>query len=262
MVESVLTKRKGKMFMEEVENNVAVEEIAPPPTNPQESETTQSSPVEDRNDRNWREMRRVNNELERKAKAQEELIANLLKQQMNASPPPSSPADELDSISDDDYLPKGKVKSLLKKEREELKREAREEAKRYWEEQEKANFHQRLKSKFADFDDVVTPETLELLDEQDPELAKTIAELQDPYKIGLQTYKYIRSMGLATKAPAHKRSKEVDKKIEQNAKTVQSPLAFDKRPLAQTFMLTEQVKQDLWKEMNQYAQMASGVPQL
>lgn len=248
--------------MDEVENNVALQqETDTPQISPQEEDSQQEVQVESKQDRNWREMRRMNSELEKKAKAQEELISTLLKTQMsNQNPPP--PADELDSIPDDDYIPKRDVKKLLKKESENIRKEAREEAKRILEEQERANFHRRLKEKFSDFDEIVTPETLELLDEQDPDLANTIAELKDPYKIGLQTYKYIKSMGLTSKAPAQKRMKEVDKKLEQNAKTVQSPLAYDKRPMAQTFQLTEQMKQDLWKEMNGYAALADGVPNI
>lgn len=249
--------------MDEVENTMAVEEIATPETNPQESNDAphQEPVVDDRKERNWREIRRKSEDLERKARAQEELIAGLLKAQMSA-PPPAPPRDELDSISDSDYIPKGDVKKLFHREKEAIKKEAVEEARRYWEEQEKANFHSKLKNKFSDFDDVVTPETLELFEQEDPELAKTIAELQDPYKMGMQTYKYIKSMGLSAKVPNHRRVKEVDRRIEQNAKTVQSPQAYEKRPMAQTFKMTEQMQTELWKEMNQYAQLAGGVPQL
>ncbi len=112
-----------------------------------------------------------------------------------------------------------------------------------------------MKNKFSDFEDVVNPETLELLEQQDPELAKSIADVGDPYKIGLQTYKYIKSMGLAEKVPGSRRSKEVEKKIEQNQKTVQSPQAFDKRPMAQTFKLTEAMKNELYKEMVEAARL-------
>lgn len=249
--------------MDDVENNVAMtQETDTPETSPQDEAPQQEAQVESKQDRNWREMRRINAELERKAKAQEELIAGLLKTQMAAQASQSAPIDEVDSIPDADYIPKGEVKKLLKREREDIKKEAREEAKRILEEQEKANFHKRLKEKFTDFDEVVNPETLELLDNQDPDLARTIADLQDPYKIGLQTYKYIKSMGLSSKVPTQKRMKEVEKKIEQNAKTVQSPLAYDRRPMAQTFQLTEQLKQELWKEMQGYAQAADGVPKL
>lgn len=53
-----------------------------------------------------------------------------------------------------------------------------------------------LKGKFSDFDEVVNPETLAILEEQEPELAQTICELKDPYKIGVQSYKYIKALNI------------------------------------------------------------------
>ena len=247
--------------MDEVENNVAVQESASPETSPQEI-PTQESQVESRQDRNWREMRKKSEELEKKTRQQEELIATLIQQQVAAQQKVAPSVDELDQISDSDYIPKGDVKKLMQKEKENIKREAVEELKRLQAQQEAANFHNRLRQKFGDFDEIVTPETLELFEQQDPDLAATIAELKDPYKMGLQTYKYIKSMRLVEKAPLHKRTKEVEEKLEKNQKTLQSPQAFDKRPIAQAFQMTEQMKKDLWKEMNQYAQQASGVPNL
>lgn len=241
--------------MDEVENNLAVPENAAPETSPQESTPVAEAPVESQEDKNWREMRRVNKELERKLKMQEETMNLLLAQK--AQPAPQVEVDELDSVPADDYIPKGQVEKLVAKKAAKVAQEAVHKALK---ERETADFHNRLKGRFSDFDEVVTPETLELLEQQDPELAKTILEVGDPYKMGLQTYKFIKSMGLAEKAPMHRRTKEVEKKMEQNAKTVQSPQAYDKRPMAQTFQMTEAMKQDLFKEMNQYASLAGSVP--
>lgn len=249
--------------MDDVENNVAVmQESDTPETSPQESTPDQDEQIESKQDRNWREMRRKNAELERKTQAQEEVIQGFIKQTMANQQAPAQVIDDLEAIPDGDYIPKGDVKKLLSKGKEEIKREAVEEMRRIMAEQEKANFHIKLKQKFSDFDEVVTPETLELFEQQDPDLAATIVELKDPYKMGLQTYKFIKSMGLASNAPAHRRSKEVEKRLDQNQKTVQSPQAYDKRPMAQTFQMTEQLKQELWREMNDCSQRAGGVPNL
>ena len=248
--------------MDEVPNEMVVEEITTPETSPQENTPPQETQVEDRQDKNWREMRRINTELERKARAQEELIASLIKQAMPVQQGQREIPDELDSIPDGDYIPKGQVQKLMEKEARKADKRAEETVQRILEEREKANFHKRLKEEFSDFDDVVTAETLEMLEQQHPKLAKTIADLKDPYAMGYQTYEFIKAKGLVDKTPNHRRAKEVEKKIEQNAKTVQSPQAFDKRPMAQTFQMTEKQKQDLWKEMNSFAQMADGVPKL
>lgn len=250
--------------MDEVENQVAVQEIAPPETSPQEEspkQEAQAPQIDERQDRNWREMRRINSELERKVKMQEEMMAQLL-QRGASTPPPSQPIDELDSIPDDDYIPKGQVKKLIKKAEERAEKIAQEAVQKSLQEREKSQFADRLRSKFTDFDDVVNPETLELLEQQDPELAKTIASSGDPYAMALQSYKFIKSMGIAEKAPVARRAKEIDRKIEQNAKTVQSPQAFDKRPMAQTFRMTETQKKALFEEMNSYASLAGGVPKI
>lgn len=246
--------------MDDVENNVALQELAPPEQSPQ-VETAEVSQGESDKEVNLRALRlgkkeaeRRVQELERQMKMQQELMGQFMTQKSQASQ--ETQVDEVDSIPDEDYLHKGHVKKLLQKERETARKIAQEEAQKLFQEQEKAQFMTRLKSKFSDFDDVVNSETLDLLEQQDPELAKTIVELGDPYKMGLQSYKFIKSMGLAEKVPEHKRGKEVEKKLEQNQKSVQSPMAFDKRPMAQTFQLTEKNKQELYNEMMKYSQMA------
>ena len=133
---------------------------------------------------------------------------------------------------------------------------------RLMKEQEKSQFLDKLKREFSDFEEVVTPETLAILEETNPRLANLIAKSKDPYEIGLQSYEYIKALNLSDKAPQKRRAKEVEKKIEENAKTVQTPQAYDKRPLAQAFMLTDAMKSDLYKEMMQYASLAGGVPQI
>ena len=247
--------------MDEVENQQAVPESAPPETSPQEV-AIQSTPQDDSQERNFRALREAKKEAERKAyelerkiKMQEEMMAQLLSKQPIQTPQ----VDEVDTVPDEDYIPKGHVKKLLKKERDEARKIAQEEVKKTLQEQEQSRFMERLKGKYPDFDDVVNPETLEMLEQQDPELASSIASMKDPYQIGMHTYKHIRSMGFAEKAPNARRVKEVEKKIEQNAKTVQSPQAYDKRPMAQTFQMTEALKQELYKEMMGFAKMASGV---
>jgi hypothetical protein len=248
------------MFMDEVEQKTAEPELAAPEPIPQE-QATEVAPAPKDNEENLRVLRQRKKEAEKRAqeleyqlKLQQEMFSQAM--QTKAEPVQAAPVDELDSVPDEDYIPKGQVKKLLNREREEARKIAQEEIKKQLAEQEKSQFLNRLNAKFSDFNDVVNPETLELLEQQDPELAQTILEIGDPYKMGLQSYKYIKSMGLLDKVPDTRRSKEIDKKIEQNEKTVPSPLAYEKRPMAQTFQLTEKHKQDLYNEMIKFAQMA------
>ncbi len=89
-----------------------------------------------------------------------------------------------------------------------------------------------------------------------------MADLKDPYKIGVQSYKYIKAMGLSKTATETRREKEVDKAIAKSEKAVTSPMAYDKRPIAQAFKLTDAMKKDLYREMHGYAALASSVPEM
>jgi hypothetical protein len=203
-----------------------------------------SKSQEDWQEKNWREMRRSHDELKQIARSQAEIIEQL-KQQLTPKE-----VDEFEGIADDDYLPVGKVKQLVEKKARAI---VQAETQKILQQQEQANFLDKLKRQYGDFDDIVNQETLAILEKQDPDLAETIAGLKDPYKIGLQSYKYIKALGIADKVPQARRVAEVDKKIEKNAKTVQSPQAYDKRPMAQAFKTTDAERAAIYKEMMEYA---------
>lgn len=213
---------------------------------------------ETRQDRNWRRLENKTKELEKELKFEREVNERLLKMtpQQHLSQKQEE-IDELSSIPADEYLPKGKVEKLLERNRDKVKKETLDEVEQLLKKREQAQFMDHLKKRFPDFEEVVNPETLELLEDQEPELAKTIVASQDPFLIGLQSYKYIKAMNLAEKIPANRREKEVEKKLKENAKTVQSPQSFDKRPMAQAYRLTDVEKKALYEEMNRYANQAS-----
>lgn len=237
--------------MDEV-NTSEMEQVAPVETSNHEGIDQQ--PVDDTQDRNWRELNRAKRELEKKARMQDELIEKLLLHQQPQHVQKQE-VDELDSIPDDDYVPKGKQKKLVRKEVEPLQKRIDElEAKLH--QQHQSNQYESLRRKYSDFDEVINPDTLAIFEEQEPELAQAIVETQDPYKKWIQTYKYIKALNLSEQVPKARRSKEIEKKLESNKKTVQSPQAFDKRPMAQAFKLTDSEKSKLYEEMMQYASMA------
>ena len=244
--------------MDEVELNSVNQEVAPQETenHEQPKEVAEAPNLVDkkRHDEAFAAMRRKQKELERDLQMQKEMNEKLM-QLASQSNPPKQEVDELDSIGDDEFIPKGKVNRLVEKRAAKIAEDiAKRETEKFFEKQHQSQFMDRLKSKYADFDEVVNSETMALLEQQDPELATTIADLKDPYKIGVQCYKYMKAMNLADKAPQARRAKEVDKKIEQNAKTVQSPQAYDKRPMAQAFQMSKQELASLYKEMMGYAQ--------
>jgi hypothetical protein len=195
-------------------------------------------------------------ELERELRFQKELNERLLKQPTQ-TPAPVQEVDEFDAIPDDDFIPKGKVTALIQKQAHRIAEQvAKKEQEKFLKQQHEATFLSRLKGQFSDFSEVVNPETLALLDETNPELAKTIVESNDPYKIGLQSYNFIKALNLHTSTTDSRKGKEVDRKLAANAKTVQSPQVFAKRPMAQAFQQTKEELRALNEEMNRYASQA------
>lgn len=254
-----ITKRK-KGYMEEVEKS-AVHEVAPqteshvePVTEaPKETqEASKSRTDEDRQERNWKATRERQKELERELRLQKDMNEKLL--QMASQQAPKQEIDELDSISDDEFIPKGKVSKLIRREAHKIADDlVKEKTEKLIQQQNQSQFLDRLKRQYSDFDDVVNADTLSLLEESEPELAQTIADSKDPYKIGVQSYKYIKALKIAERAPEKRHAKEVEKKLEKNEKTVQSPLAYEKRPMAQAFKVTAAEKKALYEEMMGFA---------
>ena len=243
--------------MDEVNETSVSQEVATPITENHESTTNQNSEskktVEDSQDRNWKEMRRRQNDLEKDLQMQREMNERLMKMTAQSTPVKQE-IDELDAISDDEFIPKGKVNKLVEKRAARIAEEiAKRETEKFFKQHNDSQFISRLKSKYSDFEEVVNSETMSLLEEQDPELAASIAELKDPYKIGMQCYKFMKASNLADKAPQSRRAKEVDKKLEQNEKVVQSPQVYDKRPMAQAFQMTKADYSNLYKEMMGFA---------
>lgn len=216
----------------------------------------QQQPAQDNyQERNWRAMREEKSRLERENREKDELIRDLVKKH-------SAPVvEEEPELPDDEYLNKGHVKRLAKKEVEPLKKEI-EELRSHLANQRQQNLFDSLRKKFTDFDDVVNPETLALFDEREPELAAQIVASKDPYAIGVQSYKFIKASGLLDSVPSRRRQKEADKMLEKNAKTMQSPQAYDKRPMAQAFKMTEEDKSRLYDEMMGFASQAGSIPEL
>ena len=246
--------------MEEAEVDSVEQEVATHEAETQEApQEEQQQPVDDHQERNWRAARQKMAELERQNREKDDLLRKALELR-EGNQTPKQVIEEPEE-PDDEYIPKGRVKSLARKQMEPLEKKI-QELEQHLEAQRQRELFQTLKSKYRDFDEIVNPETIALLEEKDPELAQTIVEIKDPYKMGIQTYKYIKAFGIAEDVPEKRRSKEAEKKLEKNAKTVQSPLAYDKRPMAQAFRMTESEKSKLWEEMNHYGSMASTAPPL
>lgn len=222
---------------------------------------------DDPQDRNWRELRRKSDaaelraqQFEDKMKLQDQFIKSLLTQNQNRQEQPASTevVDKFAQIPTEEYPTFGQTRELVQQDARSI---AREEFKRLEQERDAARFRERLRQKYSDFDEVVNSETIAILDKQQPELAATIADLKDPYKMGLQTYNFIKAMNLHGNSDKKRHAKEVLEKIDKNEKSIQSPQAFNKRPMAQAFSMANmgaQEKQELYDEMMGFASRTSG----
>lgn len=237
---------------ESLENSVEQEVATPNIENVEAVSTQAQDPIESRQERNWKAMREKEREYQNQLKQQQEFIEKLLASQTA----PKAVVEEEPELPDDEYVPVGKVKKITSKAVSAVEEKIRKLEEQLEQERVQKRFSSLI-TKYPDFEDVVNNDTLSLLEQEDPELAQTIADLKDPYKIGVQSYKYIKAMGLASKVPQARRVKEVEKKLEKNAQTVQSPLVYDKRPMAQAFRETEAEKAALYEEMIGFAQKAS-----
>jgi hypothetical protein len=252
--------QRKKQNMDEVQENSEVSQVAPDQQTENHELVAQQAQLkaddENRQDRNWKAARERQKELERELKLQREMTEKLLAMASQQAPK-AQEVDEFDQIGDDEYISKGKVNALVHKKASKIAEDiAHRKVEEALQKREQANFLVNLKSKFNDFDDVVNADSLALLEQQDPELAQTIADLKDPYKMGVQSYKYIKALKLIDKVPEARRAKEIDQKLEKNAKTIQSPQAFEKRPMAQAFKMTDSDKTALYQEMMGFASQA------
>lgn len=246
--------------MDEQDLNSGMEEVAPQETGHDVSMQSQETQVnaeaqarEEAKERDFKAMRQRQKEMEYELKQKNDLLDRFMQQQQ----PQARQEVVEEEEPDEEYVPAGKVKGIARRTVQPLEKKIADlEAKIAQQEQQK--LIQSLRTTYSDFDDIVTVETLEMLEKNEPELAATIAQFKDPYKMGLHSYKYIKALGLVDKVPDARRSKEVVKKIEQNSKAVQSPTAYDKRPMAQAFKSTNVDSKALYEEMMFYAGKSTG----
>ncbi len=236
-------------------------EVAPPETINHENEQHDTKLVQEQStvqEKNWVAMRQRQDSLEKELRKKDEMLEKFMTMQLNQQQPKQ--AHEEPEEPDEDFIPKGKVKSVAKKAVEPLEARLKELEARL-ESQKQADSLNRLKNAYTDFDQVVTPESLALLEESEPDLAKAMVASGDPYKMGSAVYKYLKATQNPQAVAAKQHIKEVDKKLAKNEKIMPSPMAYDKRPMAQAFKTpSAEEKQALWNEMNGYANLAGSVP--
>lgn len=232
-----------------------VQSEAEPSVSPTEQIVQPNVKSESEKEQNLRILRERAEAAERKSQELERLIQMNMSQQQATKLQVADDEDDFD-ISDDTYIEGKHLKKYvknLKKELKDTKREIREAAERTASTQ--AEF--RLKSEYSDFEQVVTKENLEKLQQLKPSLYRSLVANPDIYDRGCTAYDMIKYSPLFDKQEYH----ELDRKMEDNrvkprsagsnaaAQTGETPLArvgdYDRR------VLTEERKAQLRRQVEE-----------
>lgn len=187
---------------------------------------------------NWSETRKKMQALERK---NEELMAAIhdIKKQEG-----SQIDDDIDKLSDDDIITKSHAKKIAAK-------MAREISNEIMKQKEVSTVEERIKSKYQDFDQVVTQENIEILKQMEPELAMSLAANPDPYAQAVAVYKSMKNMGIVKSED----NMEKKKAIQNSQKPVSANAVSKHSAIGNAHLfengLTDDLKKQLYKEMQQ-----------
>ena len=172
--------------MTDIENqNSAVQEVAPQ-VDHQVNEVSESQQNQEPvTNQHLKAMRLKNAELEKRLKQYEDMQMQLMQAQLANVTPAKQEVDEFDKIGDEEFIPLGKVRKLVRKKwakgslknAEELVDKAVE---RRLKKMQDDQFIDRLNRQYSDFSEVVNPETLSILEEKEPELATNNSRLERP----------------------------------------------------------------------------------
>jgi len=227
------------------QEDVALEEI-----NTQES--AQAAPHEENaHEVNLRQLRQAKADAEKeKARLERERqeLADKLRQYEQTTQQPQQPQDEEPDYGDNDFV-EGRV---LKKEITGLKKQL--EA--FQQQQKITTDEEKLRRQYSDFDDVVNPENMELFKKKNPAMADIIARSQSSlFSRGEAAYRMIKELThqvtdnhAQDRAKAHENMSKPRPLNSVSPQTGDGPLS-----MANAFAngLTDDVKKQLWKEMEE-----------
>lgn len=192
-------------------------------TNQETAVPEKAKPQEGNSDKeiNFRKLEAAR-EVEREARIRAEMQAEAMRNELQEIKQMLQPkeVDPLDG-ADDDYVDASRLRAKLEKERAHLKKEAKEIAKETIreerEQEEKRNYLQRLKSQFADYDQVMNETNIASLESIDPVFLETVLEVPDEYARRLKTYKKLKSIQ-SNVQKAEEKTQSIKEKVEENAK--------------------------------------------
>lgn len=186
---------------------------------------------------NFKRLREAKEELERENR---ELRSAIESSQKKKEPP----KEEEDLLIDDDDIVDGKTVKQLYKELKELK-----QFRSSYEQEKIASVPDRLRSKFSDFDRVVTAENVEKLKRTEPELYAAITSGSDLYTKGVSAYKTLKGLGIVDDESLNNKDRiEANQKKPLSSQAIKGQGALSEANRFATG-LTPELRDQLRKEM-------------
>lgn len=211
-----------------------------------ESNETQQNRLESEQERkrrndveyNWAEARRKMHEQDRQLKEANEYISRL---KQVAEPKPEE--DELAKLGDDEIVTKRQAMKVAEK-------MATQIAERVIKQREAATVEERVKLRYNDYDEVVSAENIEILKQQQPELAMSLANTPDPYAQAVAVYNAVKMIGASV---GQRSVKEKDKALQNTQKPLSVNAVTKQSAIGNAHLfengLTPELKKQLQKEM-------------
>lgn len=218
--------------MSEDQMQDVVEEVVAPESAESKQEVSQE-PHKGSQEYNFREMRRLLEEQQRRIKELESIRL----------PEQKASKDDEDNLADDDFVTVKQAKKMALREAQELIQQ-----------QEAYTLEDRTRLKYRDYDDVVTENNVKQLIEDDQDLAYTIQNSPNPY---VSAYKLIKKSAFykGHENMAKKQAQEAER-ITKNTQKPASASSINSKPLSEANTYAsysdEQLKTAL-REMEEYA---------
>lgn len=222
--------KQGGLMSEEVKKDVKDQvAVAPETTQGQNEPQVQVSPSEPQKgskEYNFAQLRQKNEELERRVN---ELVRK--EQEKNAPQPQIE-----EQLFDDDILT---VKQADKR----AEKIAQEIVNKVLVERERAKLPEQTRTKFNDFDEIMTEENIKKLEIDEPGLADACTKASNPWEA---TYKILKKFVLPQQEVKNTKS---DEKMKENLSKPVSVNSVGRGPLQNANIWSEASKDDLYKEM-------------
>lgn len=202
---------------------------------PEEPQAPSEQSEESTKDYNFRQLRESKKQLERELQELRDAVSQFAKgQSFN-----QAPIEEDLELGDEDLVEGKHVKKLYSKIEKMIK------------ERDSVTTEDRLRSKFSDFDQVVSRENIEKLKHNEPEIYASLVSGSDLYAKGVSAYKTLRALNIYEEDPSSFMNKEKAHKNHNKPVSTQSIKGHGAIHEANAFAngLTPELKKQLVKEM-------------